>query len=112
MEEKKQNFAMKKPSFARLYQREKLVGLISNISPEDMFQWSGNIELTDYAATFTPMFDYLNDQSREREPDEPDDDELPFDESFMDDWFIEDENGRREISYPIVTENGEVFWRD
>lgn len=71
--------------------------------------------MTAAAARFQPLFDYLNDEAREREPDEPDEpdeDELPFDEGLMDDWFVEDENGRREIMYPAVTPQGEVFWRD
>ena len=101
-----------KPVRALLYHGHELVGTITNISSEDMFQWSGDIELTSAASAYKPMFDYFNDESREREPEEPDDGILPFDETLMDDWHIEDDNGRREILSPVVTDHGEVFWRD
>lgn len=101
-----------KPVSALLYHGQELIGNIRNITPEDMFQWSGSIELTNAAVNYKVMFDYFNDESREREPEEPDEDELPFDETLMDDWFIEDENGRRKVSHPVVTDEGEVFWRD
>lgn len=100
-----------KPTRANLYHGDKLVGVVSNIAVEDMFQWSGNIELTAEAKAFQAMFDYYNDEANQREPEEPDESDFPFDESLLDDWFIEDENGRREISYPVVRD-GEVFWRD
>jgi hypothetical protein len=69
--------------------------------------------LTDEAkTTFKEMFDYYNDEANQREPEEPDESDFPFDESLLDDWFLEDVNGRREISYPVVTEKNEIFWRD
>lgn len=96
---------------ASLYHRDRLVGHVTNITPEDMFQWSGYIELTPTANDYQVMFDYFNDESREREPEEQDEDPLPFDEAMLDAWYIEDEDGRREISFPVVSE-GEVFWRE
>ncbi len=101
-----------KPSRANLYQGEKLIGIITNITVEDMFNWSGDIELTSTASAYQAMFDYFNDEANQREPEEPDEEPLPFDESLLDDWLIDDENGRREVSYPVVTPEGEVFWRD
>ncbi len=101
-----------KPVKAHLYHGQDLVGIITNIAAEDMFQWSGNIELMGSASVYKPMFDYFNNESRQREPDEPDEEDLPFDESLMNNWFIEDENGRRAVSYPVVSVEGEVFWRD
>ena len=102
----------KAPAQARLFHVQELVGVITDISVEDMFQWSGHIELTVAASIYQPMFDYFNDETREREPEEPDEDEYPFEVCLMEDWFIEDENGRREVSFPVVTSDGEVFWRD
>lgn len=101
-----------KPTSANLYHGEILIGVITNITVEDMFNWSGDIELTSAAATYQPMFDHFNDEANQREPEEPDEEPLPFNESFLDDWFLEDVNGRREVSYPVVTPEGEVFWRD
>ncbi|MBX3150422.1 hypothetical protein KF728_09760 [Candidatus Obscuribacterales bacterium] len=96
---------------ASLYHRDRLIGHVTNITPEDMFQWSGYIELSSAANDYQVMFDYFNDESREREPEEPDESPLPFDESMLDAWYIEDEDGRREISFPVISA-GEVFWRD
>jgi hypothetical protein len=100
------------PTRASLYHGDKLIGIITNITVEDMFQWSGDIELTSAASACQPMFDYFNDEKNQREPEEPDESPCPFDESLLDDWFIEDENGKREVSFPVVTPEGEVFWRD
>jgi hypothetical protein len=74
---------------ANLYHGDKLVGVITNITVEDMFFWSGDIELTDAAGGCQVMFDYFNDEERQREPEEPDEEPLP-----------------------IVGPEGEVFWRD
>jgi len=100
-----------KPTFAKIFHRDALVGTITNITVEDMFQWSGDIELTDAAQKFQVMYDYFNDEDRREDPNTADD-PLPFDEAFLDDWFIEDENGKREIGFPVVSDEGEVFWRD
>jgi hypothetical protein len=101
-----------KPTKGHIYHRQTLVGTVTNICVEDMFWWSGDIELTPEARNYQVMFDYLNAEERQREPEEPDESELPFDESLMDDWSLEDENGRREIMFPRVTEEGLAIWRD
>lgn len=102
-----------RPTKANLYHKDRLVGVIRDITVEDMFQWSGFVELTPDAARFQEMFEYFNDEKNQREPEEPDESDLPFDETLLDDWFLEDENGRREISYPVIDlSNNEIFWRD
>src|SRR5438046_854020 len=100
------------PTRANLYHGDKLIGVIKNIAVEDMSNWSGDIELAGAVGAYQVMFDYFNDENHQREPEEPDEEPLPFDESLLDDWFIEDENGKREVSFPAVTPEGEVFWRD
>lgn len=100
-----------KPTCAKLFHREEVVGTITNIEVMDMFNWTGDIELTPAAAAFSEMFAYYDDE-KARDPESPNDDELPFPEELLDHWFIEDENGKRSISWPVIRNGNEVYWRD
>lgn len=101
-----------KPTEANLYHRDVLIGIISNIAVMDIYNWMGYIELTPAAQAFSDMFEYFGSEEQERETETPDEDKLPFDESLLDNWSIEDENGRREISFPVVFNGNEVYWRN
>lgn len=43
----------------KLYHKDKLIGTISNVAPEDTFEMSGDIELTPEADLYRPVFVYL-----------------------------------------------------
>lgn len=91
----------------KLYHNNTLIGLISNVTPEDNFESSGDIALTDEFEKYKPIFDYLlaNDGKSDGSPQ-------PFSDSFFDDWFLEDEEGKRVLIGIPAIENGEVIWRD
>ncbi len=93
---------------AKLYHNNVLIGTISNVAPEDMFEMSGDIELTAEGTPYRKIFSFLTDEEAMTSGCE-----LPFDESYLDHWSIEDENGHRtEIMTPGVYENGEIIWRE
>lgn len=94
-----------RPTLAKLYHRDQLIGIITDIAVMDMFQWAGHIELTPAAEQFAEMFAYYD--SEERDPVNK-----PFDESLIHDWSIEDDNGRRKILWPIIRNGNEIYWRD
>jgi hypothetical protein len=100
------------PTRSMLYHEGVLVGIITDIHVEDMFHWSGRVEFVGNARTkYTPMWDYFIAVA-EAYPEHPAEDEpYPFPESFMDNWELEDINGRREILFPHFEEE-ELFWRD
>jgi len=91
----------------KLYHENTLIGTITNVAPEDMFQRSGDIELTTAFESYKHVFEYLlaNDGLTDGSPQ-------PFDDSYYHNWFLEDIDGKRiEIFIPAI-ENGEVIWRD
>jgi hypothetical protein len=49
------------------------------------------------------MLAYFNDEAREREPEEPDESELSFDESLLDDCFLRMKTAGAMFMYPGVT---------
>jgi hypothetical protein len=93
----------------KLYHKNNLIGTISNVAPEDTFEMSGDIELTSLSEQYRPMFTYLTDEDALKSGAD-----LPFDEEYLGDWFLEDDLGeRKEIACPgIYYEDNEVFWRE
>jgi hypothetical protein len=93
----------------KLYHKDELIGTITNVVPEDTFEMSGDIKLTSLADQYKPMFAYLTNQDTHTSGGL-----LPFDEVYLDHWFLEDEQGvKREIVCPgIYYEDKEVFWRE
>lgn len=93
----------------KLYHKDRLIGTVTNITPEDTFDMSGDIELSPIAEEYKAMFAYLTDEDSLNSGAEP-----PFEESYLDDWFLEDEHGvRKEIGCPgIYYEDREVLWRE
>ena len=74
----------------KLYHKDNLIGTISNVAPEDTFEMSGSIELTPLSEKYKPMFVYLaNEETLTSGAD------LPFDESDLDNWFLENEKGEK-----------------
>lgn len=93
----------------KLFHREKLVGLISDVSRDDTFSMSGRIELTDAGNEYKQIFSFLTDEEKMNRGDEQ---ELPFREEDLDGWSIEDESGERlTIMAPGVYDDGEICWR-
>lgn len=90
----------------KLYHNDTLIGLISNITPEDNFESSGNIELTNEFERYRPVFDYL--LANDGQTDGP----QPFGDDYFDNWFLEDEEGKRTLIGIPAIENGEAIWRD
>ena len=92
----------------KLYHGATLIGTITNYTVEDLFQWSGEIELTLEGVEYQHVFDSLADDEAMMEGSD-----LPFDESYLEGWYIEDDAGEKtEIAAPTVNADGEVFWRD
>jgi len=93
----------------KLYHKDKLIGTISNVAPEDTFEMSGDIELTPLADQYKPVFAYLTNEESLTSGVAP-----PFDKEYFDDWFLEDElGGKKEIACPgIYYHDKEIFWRD
>lgn len=92
----------------KLYHGEKLIGTISNVTVEDQFNMSGDIELTSAADAYKPVFSYLTDEDA-LTSGAP----LPFDKSYLDHWSLEENDIRREIGCPgIYYEEGEVLWNE
>ena len=91
----------------KLYHGDILIGVVSNITPEDIFLMSGDIVLTNAFNQYTKVFDYLlaNDGLTDGSPQ-------PFEDSYYDGWCLVDEEGNRKpIGIPSI-ENGEVMWRE
>ncbi|HEY9869384.1 MAG TPA: hypothetical protein V6D08_09480 [Candidatus Obscuribacterales bacterium] len=93
----------------KLYHKDKLIGTITNVGAEDAFEMSGDIDLTPAADEYRPVFAYLTDEEAIVSGAKP-----PFDQAYLDNWFLEDEQGvRKEILCPgIYYDDKEVFWRE
>ena len=69
----------------------------------------GSIQLTEGAAAVKEFLDYWSD------PDVPKNEEPPYPAHFLENWFIEDDQGfQSEIGPPTVfihEGNQEIFWR-
>lgn len=91
----------------KLYHGNVLIGMISNITPEDLFERSGDIALTSEFEKYKHVFEYLfaNDGQTDGSPQ-------PFDDSYFENWFLEDADGKRVLIYIPSIENGEIMWRD
>lgn len=95
-------------STLKLFHNNDYIGVDTNIAPEDMFEFSGDIQLTKKAEEYKELFDYLNDENNAYE----DGTEIPFPQSYLENWSLVDESGSKtEIAYPVVC-GGEVFWHD
>jgi len=93
----------------KLYHKDKLIGTITDVVPEDTFEMSGDIDLTEDAENYREMFSFLThkDETNSKR-------DSPFDESYLDGWSIEDETGSRtKIACPgIYFEANEILWRE
>lgn len=91
----------------KLFHGDVLIGVVSNIAPEDNYEMSGDIALTSAFDQYKKVFEYLlaNDGQTDGSPQ-------PFDDSFYDGWCLVDENGARRIIAIPAIENGEVIWHD
>lgn len=89
----------------KLFHRTTLIGTISELSYETPW-YSGTIALTPEAEPYKELFAYMMEEEEQTE-------DPPFDESILDDWFIEDEaDGERfEAGCPNIAEDGEIWWR-
>jgi hypothetical protein len=91
----------------KLFHGPVLIGTISNITPEDMFEMSGDIQLTPEFERYKPIFSFLLSNDGLTDGSDP-----PFEESYFDNWLLEDESGKQQpIDIPSI-EDGEVMWRD
>ncbi len=89
----------------KLYHGTKLIGIISNVTQEDMFEMSGNIELTTEFEEYKPIFSFL--LSNDGLTDGSD----PYEDAVYENWSLEDQAGKRQpIGIPAI-ENGEIIWR-
>lgn len=88
----------------RLYHLDVLVGQIRE--PEVDSPWMyGRLEATDAIVQYRELFAFLTDEaSGWKDP--------PFDPSYLEGWYIVDEEGRKlPIEPPAVHEDGVVAWR-
>jgi len=93
----------------KLFHQNDCIGIITNVAPEDMSEWSGEIQLTDKAQRYKEVFDYLAD---EKNAYDIGGEKMPFAISYLENWSLLAENGdKTEIEYPVIT-GDEVFWHD
>ena len=77
----------------KLFHGPVLIGTISNITPE----FEG----------YKPIFSFLLSNDGLTDGSDP-----PFEESYFDNWVLEDESGKQQsIGIPAI-EDGEVIWRE
>ena len=91
----------------KLFHGPVLIGTISNITPEDMFEMSGDIQLTPEFEGYKPIFSFLLSNDGITDGSDP-----PFEESYFDNWALEDESGKQQLIDIPSIENGEVMWRE
>lgn len=90
----------------KLYHGTKLIGILSNITPEDMFLMSADIEVTPEFEEYKPIFEFLlcNDGLTDGSD--------PYEDAVYENWSLEDQDGKRQaIGIPAI-ENGEIMWRE
>lgn len=87
----------------KLFHKDTLIGTITNPSLDGL-EMLGDIELTQAADEFKPIFDFfLIEENLELEP--------PFPEEKLWNWFVVDEAGsREEIGLPYI-EGKDISWR-
>lgn len=93
----------------KLYHGNTLIGIITDVAPEDSFLWNGTIAITAEGESYRHVFAYLEDEGfMSNEPD------LPFEETYLENWFIEKEPGvLKEITIPaIYLDDKEIIWHD
>lgn len=90
----------------KLYHGTKLIGILTNITPEDMFLMSADIEVTPEFEEYKPIFEFL--LSNDGLTDGSD----PYEDAVYENWSLEDQDGKRQpIGIPAI-ENGEIMWRE
>lgn len=95
-------------STLKLFHNNDCIGIVTNIAPEDMFEFSGDIQLTEKAQDYKEVFEYLSDEKNAYD----DGTEFPFPQAYLENWSLVDESGTKtEIAYPVVCD-GELFWHD
>jgi len=88
----------------KLYHNNVLIGEITAVET-DMFWLSGIIHFTPEAATYEDFFAFITDEDNALE-------ELPFASEMLENWFVEDENGKmRAIEIPAVHDDNTIDWR-
>jgi hypothetical protein len=88
----------------KLYHNELLLGDISGVDTDQPWM-IGSVHLTRQAVEYEYFFSFVTDESKST-------DEPPFDESLLENWYVEDESGnRREIEFPAVHEDKTIYWR-
>jgi len=93
----------------KLFHNDDCIGIVTNVAPEDLSEWSGDIQLTDKAQDYKEVFDYLADENNAYDVGGA---EMPFSISYLDNWSLWDESGAKtDIAYPVIVD-GEVFWHD
>ena len=90
-----------------LYHGNTLIGTIASIATDDEIEWNGIITFTPEGESYRHVFDFLAKE------DSSDGSELPFEETYLDDWFLEDEPGMmQEIAIPTINyDEFEISWQ-
>lgn len=89
----------------KLFHKDKLIGTIENPIPDELAH-VGDITLTPNAVGYEELFAFFNDDEK-RWSVEP-----PFKQELLDDWIVEDEQGKRtEVDVPVINQSGGIWWR-
>lgn len=91
-----------------LYHGNTLIGTVANIATEDDEEWNGIITFTPEGESYRNVFEFLCNDANDPGA------ELPFEESYLDDWFIEREPGMmQEIAIPNINyDECEIVWQE
>ena len=89
-----------------LYHGNTLIGTIASIATDDEVEWNGIITFTPEGEAYRHVFDYLANESNDGA-------ELPFEETYLDDWFLEEEPGMlQEVAIPTINyDECEIVWQ-
>lgn len=89
----------------KLFHEDKLIGTIENPTSDEL-AFVGDITFTPTADGYKELFAFFNDDEK-RWTVEP-----PFRAEWLDNWFIENEQGNRDkIAVPVINADGGIWWR-
>ena len=95
-------------AYLKVFHKDTFIGTITDIVAETGSLKSGKIRLSAESVAYSHVFTYLLDTEAMT-----DGYSTPFDESYFDDWYFEDDRGnRRKTIIPGIYPHCEAFWTE